>query len=112
MPWNIMGFCAACDLKVEDSLPLSLSEFCDCDQYTRWICLPCKVKEDCMERKYLQTRTKAAPGDRHDAQLAEIYEGLWQSEVLDITGVRILYVSFYTMLIYVVVLVPMWEKSS
>jgi hypothetical protein len=43
---------------VERDLPLRLSEYCDCDQYTRWICLPCKVAEDKEDRNYYKTRTE------------------------------------------------------
>ncbi|EPE32258.1 hypothetical protein GLAREA_07391 [Glarea lozoyensis ATCC 20868] len=81
-----MGFCAACDLKVENDLPLSLSEFCDCDQYRRWICFPCKVKENCVEAKYIETRTKEVSRAASQEALAEIYEGLWQRAAYDVTG--------------------------
>jgi len=55
---DIICYCAACDEKVERDLPLRLSEYCDCDQYTRWICLPCKVKENKEDRNYYKTSTK------------------------------------------------------
>ncbi|KAH6671470.1 hypothetical protein B0J14DRAFT_670666 [Halenospora varia] len=77
-PNNIICFCAACDVKVKRDLPLSLSEYCDCDQYTRWICLPCGVQEDQMNQEYFKTRTKT------DQEWAgDLEEGMWQSEVLD-----------------------------
>lgn len=38
-------YCPPCDEKMEQDLPLRLSHFCDCNQYTRWICYPCRQKE-------------------------------------------------------------------
>ncbi|KUJ10857.1 uncharacterized protein LY89DRAFT_723404 [Mollisia scopiformis] len=70
----VMCFCTACDEKVERGLPFSLSEYCDCDQYKRWICLPCKVKEEQMNIEYLKTRTKVMPGDGSPE------EGTWFKE--------------------------------
>ena len=55
---NIVCYCKPCDDNVERDLPLRLSEYCDCDQYTRWICLPCKFKEDQPNGYYYSTRTK------------------------------------------------------
>ncbi|KAH6669519.1 hypothetical protein B0J14DRAFT_598878 [Halenospora varia] len=77
-PNNIIFFCAGCDVEVERNLPLSLSEYCDCDQYKRWICLPCKVKEDQIYSKYLETRAK---GDREWA--GDLEEGMWYHGVVE-----------------------------
>jgi hypothetical protein len=93
MPHNLIGFCEACDFNVEHNLPLSLSYYCDCNQYKRWICLPCKGKEGYENREYYRTRTKVVPGDL--AGVAEMYEGLWQDEVLDVTGVRRLFILLF-----------------
>jgi hypothetical protein len=38
-----------------------------------------------MNREYFETRTKAVPGDR--GYTDDLYEGMWQDEVLDIIGV-------------------------
>ncbi|KAH6718251.1 hypothetical protein BKA61DRAFT_716983 [Leptodontidium sp. MPI-SDFR-AT-0119] len=61
-PWfiitNVICYCTACDVNVEASLPLSLSEYCDCDQYTRWICLKCKLEEEKIHGLYRQKRTQ------------------------------------------------------
>ena len=54
----IIAYCSPCDENIERDLPTRLSEFCDCDQYKRWICLPCKIKEDQPEEHYFNTRTK------------------------------------------------------
>ncbi|KAH8585934.1 hypothetical protein B0O99DRAFT_602889 [Bisporella sp. PMI_857] len=53
--------------EIERNLPISLSEYCDCDQYTRWICLRCKNIEDKLDADYYLTRTKGEwdfDGDR------------------------------------------------
>jgi len=55
---DVICYCHTCDEKVERSLSLSLSKYCDCDQYTRWICVPCKVKEEQEDAEYYETRTK------------------------------------------------------
>jgi hypothetical protein len=55
---SIICYCPECDKEVERGLSLRLSECCDCDQYTRWICISCKLKEDQEERSYLKTSTK------------------------------------------------------
>jgi hypothetical protein len=54
----VICYCADCDKNVEADLPLRLSEYCDCDQYRRWICQPCKVDEDKPAGLYIRTRTK------------------------------------------------------
>jgi hypothetical protein len=38
-----------------------------------------------MNREYFETRTKAVPGDI--GYTDDLYEGMWQDEVLDIIGV-------------------------
>lgn len=53
----------ACDEKVQQELPTRLSELCDCDQYTRWICLSCKIEEDRLDHQYLKTRTRLYWGE-------------------------------------------------
>ena len=55
---DIRCYCKNCDEDVESKLPLRLSTFCDCDQYTRWICLKCKGEEEEEDSVYMQTRTK------------------------------------------------------
>ncbi|KAH7418522.1 hypothetical protein BKA64DRAFT_590562 [Cadophora sp. MPI-SDFR-AT-0126] len=55
---DIICYCDECDKQVEHDLPLSLSAYCDCDQYTRWICLPCRTQEYNADLEYLNTRTK------------------------------------------------------
>src|SRR4051794_32425876 len=61
-PWDssdlVICYCKECDPDVERYLPLRLSEFCDCDQYTRWICVKCKVEEDKPSHEYCRRRTK------------------------------------------------------
>jgi hypothetical protein len=54
----IRCYCKVCDQYIESNLPLRLSEFCDCDQYTRWICMKCKVEEDEQDERYYSSRTK------------------------------------------------------
>ncbi len=54
---GLVFYCASCDKKTKQSLPSRLSEFCDCDQYTRWICFPCRVKEEEWDEKYFKTRS-------------------------------------------------------
>lgn len=55
---TILCYCMPCDEKVQQELPIRLSELCDCDQYTRWICLSCKVEEDRLDHQYLESRTR------------------------------------------------------
>jgi hypothetical protein len=58
MSRNVICYCTACDESVEADLPFSLSKYCNCDQYTRWICLVCKTKEEKIYGLYYQKRTK------------------------------------------------------
>jgi hypothetical protein len=55
---HIICYCAKCDSKVESELSLSLSEYCSCDQYTRWICLSCKKQEEVEAVRYFEEYTK------------------------------------------------------
>ncbi|PVH75927.1 hypothetical protein DL98DRAFT_518383 [Cadophora sp. DSE1049] len=55
---NIICYCKRCDNAVEADIPLSLSEYCDCDQYTRWICLRYKETEAKVNTLCYKTRTK------------------------------------------------------
>lgn len=55
---DIRCYCKRCDAQIESSLPPSLSDFCDCDQYMRWICIKCKEEEQTLDSLYLQTKTK------------------------------------------------------
>jgi hypothetical protein len=79
---NIICFCDLCDEGVELGLPFHLSEFCDCSQYKRWICLPCSHNELLTWAKYVdqggaQERwdyEEAYPQRRHE-------EGLWINHV-------------------------------
>lgn len=73
---TIICYCTTCDENVERDLPQRLSEYCDCDQYTRWICLPCKIKEDQPETHYYKTRTKLE-WLWDDADPSEHQEGMW-----------------------------------
>ena len=41
---------------VQNTLPVRLSEVCDCDQYIRWICHACRQKEEDEDREYYKTR--------------------------------------------------------
>lgn len=60
---TILCYCTACDEKVQQELPVRLSELCDCNQYTRWICLSCKIEEDRLDHHYLKTRTRLYWGE-------------------------------------------------
>jgi hypothetical protein len=55
---TIICYCPECDKDIERNLPLRLSEYCDCDQYTRWICISCKILEEKEDEYYLKTSTK------------------------------------------------------
>lgn len=70
----ITCYCYSCDDKIEQSLPTRLSEFCNCDQYVRWICLPCKVKEDKPEEHYITTRTKVEWGIDEQGSGMQLYD--------------------------------------
>jgi hypothetical protein len=56
---NIMCLCEQCDGKTEEELKGKfLSERCDCDVYTRWICVRCEDEEREMTRKYFAESTQ------------------------------------------------------
>lgn len=55
---NVVCYCPPCDEKIERELPLSLSEYCNCDQFTRWICRQCKRDEDEESGEYYSKRTQ------------------------------------------------------
>lgn len=84
---NIIGFCASCDVKVEQDLPLRLPDYCDCDQYKRWICLCCKLKEDRANGEYFMTRTKYVSNEYDNDDMKEVLSGLWVNEPYDYIGV-------------------------
>ncbi|KAH8586043.1 hypothetical protein B0O99DRAFT_529451 [Bisporella sp. PMI_857] len=69
---TVICYCTECDRNVDRELPLFLNEYCDCDQYTRWICLPCKEKEDKADVDYYSTRTKGQLEFEGDLE-----EGMW-----------------------------------
>lgn len=69
---TVFCYCTACDEKVESSLPVRLSKMCDCDQYTRWICLPCKVAEEVPITEYYRSKTKSTYG----YEFTE-FDGMW-----------------------------------
>ena len=53
-----MCLCTDCDTKLEEELRgKSLSELCDCDIYTRWICHKCHLEELKFTREYYQKYT-------------------------------------------------------
>ncbi|KZZ89414.1 hypothetical protein AAL_07713 [Moelleriella libera RCEF 2490] len=57
--WNIMALCTACDAEAErDVEGKFLNELCDCDRYTRWVCLPCYEAEQRFVEKYFDECTK------------------------------------------------------
>ncbi|EPE28059.1 hypothetical protein GLAREA_04850 [Glarea lozoyensis ATCC 20868] len=58
---NLICYCPACDEHAEAGLDFSLSKVCDCDQYKRWICLPCKTMEDTIYALYYRKRTVEDP---------------------------------------------------
>jgi len=79
---TIICYCKECDEKVERELPSSLEEFCNCDQYTRWVCLPCKEKENKEDEDYFLTRTKL----QHENNFfSDENEGKWLG---DNSGIR------------------------
>lgn len=98
-------------MEVERNLPLSLSEYCDCDQYTRWICLPCKAEENQENQEYFQTwtQTKCETEWTSDLEEGMSYEGIVDNTAVSKMANRIQY---STMLILNIVLVPLWGKGS
>ncbi|KAF5669359.1 hypothetical protein FCIRC_9302 [Fusarium circinatum] len=56
---NIMCLCGECDAKIEkEIMGKFLNERCDCDVYTRWICVRCEEEERKTSRKYFAERTE------------------------------------------------------
>ncbi|KAF4333505.1 hypothetical protein FBEOM_12687 [Fusarium beomiforme] len=56
---NIMCLCEECDKKTEEEVAGKfLSERCDCDVYTRWICVRCEEDERKTTRRYFDERTQ------------------------------------------------------
>lgn len=80
--YSIIGYCAPCDEKIQRDLPPCLSERCDCDQYKRWICLPCKMDEDRLDERYFATRTRLY-WDERDEWDSNLLDGLMIDEVLE-----------------------------
>jgi hypothetical protein len=74
----VICYCVDCDDKVESALSPSLSEYCDCDQYTRWICLSCNAEEIQCNIDYFATRTK----DDYDWE-GNLEEGMWLPDHTD-----------------------------
>ena len=109
-PNIITCFYTASDLTVEKDLPLSLSEYCDCDRYTRWICLPCKVQEHQTYLKYRKSYTKTV--DRDQPGVALVYDGMFQQSVYYVVGVSRMTICFMFSMLISVVLVSLWGKSS
>lgn len=55
---NIYCLCPTCDASTEKELADKfLNELCDCDRYTRWICLKCKKEEDAFTKDYFDKHT-------------------------------------------------------
>lgn len=52
---NLIVYCAECDPAVEERTE---GRYCNCDRYTRWICLRCHNKEDEESSWYQRHRTK------------------------------------------------------
>lgn len=56
---NIMCLCNICDEETEkELLGKFLNERCDCDVYTRWICVRCENEEQKTTTKYFNERTQ------------------------------------------------------
>ncbi|EWY84032.1 hypothetical protein FOYG_13810 [Fusarium oxysporum NRRL 32931] len=56
---NIMCLCEDCDAKTEKGVSgMFLNERCDCDVYTRWVCVRCEEEERMTARKYFAERTE------------------------------------------------------
>ncbi|KAH7174806.1 uncharacterized protein B0J16DRAFT_349210 [Fusarium flagelliforme] len=56
---NIMCLCDTCDEEMENQVKGKfLNERCDCDRYTRWICVKCEGEEREETREYVEERTE------------------------------------------------------
>jgi hypothetical protein len=75
---NIICHCDVCDEGVELGLPSRLSKLCDCDQYRRWICLPCSHKESRTWTNYLeQGRVQERSGYEETFPQSSHEDSLW-----------------------------------
>ncbi|KAI8653820.1 hypothetical protein NCS56_01337200 [Fusarium sp. Ph1] len=55
---NIYCLCSTCDTSTEKEVAGKfLNELCDCDRYTRWICLKCKKEENAFTKDYFDKHT-------------------------------------------------------
>lgn len=55
---DIYCLCPICDASTEKEVAGKfLNELCDCDRYTRWICLKCKKEEDNFTKDYFDKHT-------------------------------------------------------
>ncbi|GKU06398.1 hypothetical protein FLAG1_07980 [Fusarium langsethiae] len=56
---NIMCLCEECDNKTEEEvIDKFVNQRCDCDIYTRWICVRCEDEERKTTKKYFAERTQ------------------------------------------------------
>ncbi|KAF5667136.1 hypothetical protein FHETE_5839 [Fusarium heterosporum] len=56
---NIICLCDGCDLKTEKEIAGKfLNERCDCDTYTRWICIDCEGEERKTAHQYFDEHTE------------------------------------------------------
>lgn len=78
---TITCYCHKCDEKVKNTLPVRLSEVCDCDQYTRWICHSCRMKEE-RHSTYKTAQHWEGENGSHG-----IEEGLWLPDHQTMTAV-------------------------
>ncbi|KAJ8067396.1 hypothetical protein OCU04_004747 [Sclerotinia nivalis] len=76
MCYNVLCYCDACDENIEADLPLSLTEYCGCDQYKRWICLVCKDNENKIYSLYYNKRTKVDYA--WDRDLEDVLVSVWE----------------------------------
>jgi hypothetical protein len=88
--YTIVCYCEDCDKKFEAELPRFLEEFCNCDQYRRLICLPCRKMEIKEDNDYRATRSKST----HDGYpYSEDDQGCWLGVTQSWRAVSIFYVS-------------------
>lgn len=85
---NIICYCEKCNESVERGLPIRISEFCDCDQYKRWICLPCSRKESQRWIKYCKSGKIQGGFEYNQAPLPRNEEGIWLPNMPDDMTVR------------------------
>ena len=122
---TIVCYCKKCDEKVDRELPLSLEEFCNCDQYIRWICLPCREKENREDKEYYLTRTKLVNENNY---FSNEDEGRWIGDHSSVRAVSTLFLylkltksepksgfksrSSYRCSLEFIVLVSLWYRGS